>query len=189
MSVAVERYAQGMTRWEPDSSGRLFVAALDLYLKQGFDNTTVAQIAERAGLTERTFFRHFSDKREVLFPGGTAFQDLATDAAKTAMVGLEAVSDLLQERRPYARMRQQVIAANSELHERELIKLQALAAGLALVLRERGVAEEPAGLVGEVAVAVFKTAFEKWVTTDDAEDLRQVLRDALGELRSLAVTT
>jgi AcrR family transcriptional regulator len=198
MSVAVMRYAQGMTRWEPDSSGRLIEAALDLYLKQGFDNTTVAQIAERAGLTERTFFRHFSDKREVLFPGGTAFQDLATDAAKTAaielgpldtaMVGLGAVSELLQERRPYARKRQQVIAANSELQERELIKLQALAAGLADVLRERGVGEPSAGLVAEVAVAVFKTAFEKWVTTDDAEDLRHVLQDALGELRSLAVT-
>jgi hypothetical protein len=70
MSVAVINWDRDMTRWEPNARGRLEQAALALYGERGFENTTVAEIAARAGLTERTFFRHFADKREVLFAGG-----------------------------------------------------------------------------------------------------------------------
>ena len=140
----------GMGRWEPDARGRLEQAALELYGERGFDHTTVAEIAERAGLTERTFFRHFADKREVLFGGAGALQELLVSAVADApdaaapidavAAALEAAGALLQERRELARQRQAVIAANPELQERELIKLASLAAALADALRRRGVA-------------------------------------------------
>src|SRR6476619_2332072 len=126
-----------MARWEPDSRGRLEQAALALYGERGFENTTVAEIAARAGLTERTFFRHFADKREVLFGGSAALQQLLVDTLADALdaagpmdavaSALEAAGGLLQERRPYSRQRQDVIDANTELRERELIKLASLA--------------------------------------------------------------
>ena len=188
-----------MTRWEPGSRERLEMAALALYLEQGFDNTTVAEIAERAGLTERTFFRHFADKREVLFPGGATFQNLITDGAAgaplecgpldAAFAGLLAVSGFLQERRPVSQERQKVISANAELQERELIKLQALSTALADALGSRGVSELTAGLVAEVAVALFKISFEKWVSPTNSRALSQVLNESLSELRSFASTT
>src|ERR1700751_221022 len=102
-----------MIRWEPDSRGRLEQAAIALFIERGFDDTTVAEIAERAGLTERTFFRHFSDKREVLFAGGDEFQELVVNAIASApdglapidavAQGLDAAATLLQERRAFAR--------------------------------------------------------------------------------------
>jgi AcrR family transcriptional regulator len=167
-------------------------------LEQGFDSTTVAEIAERAGLTERTFFRHFADKREVLFPGGATFQNLITEGAASAppdagaldaaFAGLQAVSGFLQERRPFSEKRQQVISANAELQERELIKLAALSRGLADTLRLRGVSDPTAGLVAEVAVALFKTSFEEWISPDNTRVLSQVLRESLDELRSFSAT-
>src|SRR5579884_2369872 len=112
-----------MGRWEPDSRGRLERAALELYSERGFENTTVAEIAERAGLTERTFFRHYADKREVLFAGGESFQDLVVAAIADAPaslpaidavgLGLAAAAALLQERRAFARRRHMIIAANA----------------------------------------------------------------------------
>jgi AcrR family transcriptional regulator len=185
-----------MTRWQPDSRGRLEVAALELYLEQGFENTTVAEIAERAGLTERTFFRHFADKREVLFPGGSTFQNLITEGAASAplelgpldaaFAGLVAVSEFLQERLPFSRKRQRIISANAELQERELIKLQALSTALAETLRTRGVGDPTAGLVAEVAVALFKTSFERWVDPENSRVLSQVLKESLDELRNFS---
>jgi AcrR family transcriptional regulator len=199
MSVAVIKYAQDMTRWEPDSRGRLEMAALALYLEQGFDQTTVAEIAERAGLTERTFFRHFADKREVLFSGGSTFLVLVTSAAAeadkelgaldAAIAGFEAVGPFFQERRPLVMQRHSVIAANAELQERELIKLRSLALALAETLRGRGVGNPTAGLIAEVAVAVFKTSFEVWVTDAESRDLAEVLRQSLDDLRALASIT
>jgi AcrR family transcriptional regulator len=184
-----------MARWEPDSRGRLEHAALTLYGERGFENTTVAEIAERAGLTERTFFRHFADKREVLFWGAGALQDLlvttVADAPASASpleavaAALEAAGTLLQERREFARQRQVVIAASAELRERELIKLASLAAALAEALRQRGVKDPAASLTGEIAVAVFKTAFERWVMEGNKRDLPHVLRDSLAELKAV----
>jgi AcrR family transcriptional regulator len=194
MSVADVNYAGGM-RWQPDSRGRLEVAALELYLEQGFESTTVAEIAQRAGLTERTFFRYFSDKREVLFPGGETFENLIVDAAaaapvelgplNAAFVGLEAVSSFLKERRSFAQKRQRIISATPELQERELIKLQSLATKLAATLRAREVPDSVAGLVAEVCVAVFKTSFEEWVQPKNTRDLSTVLRESLSDLKGV----
>ena len=161
-------YYDGMVRWEPDSRGRLERAALELYGERGFENTTVAEIAARAGLTERTFFRHYTDKREVLFWGAGALQELlvtavadapaATTPIDTVAAALETAGAMLQERREHARQRQAVIAANAELRERELIKLASLAAAIAGTLRGRGVKDPAASLTAEAGIAVFKVA-------------------------------
>jgi AcrR family transcriptional regulator len=184
-----------MVRWEPDSRGRLERAALELYVERGFEQTTVSEIAKRAGLTERTFFRHFADKREVLFAGAGELQDFLVstlastpdsaapiDAVATA---LEAAGAQLQERREYARQRQAVIAANRELQERELIKLASLSAALAGTLRRRGVTEPAASLTAEAGIAVFRVAFERWSNEPGQADLPQFIRESLDELKAV----
>ena len=184
-----------MARWEPDSRGRLEQAALALYGERGFENTTVAEIAARAGLTERTFFRYFADKREVLFSGAGILQEVLVSAAVSApdsaapidavAAALEAAGALLQERRAFARQRQAVIAASTELRERELIKLAALAAALAEALRRRGATDPAASLTAEAGIAVFKVAFERWVNESNQEDLPQLIRESMDELKAV----
>ena len=184
-----------MVRWEPDSRSRLEQAAMALYAERGFDDTTVAQISERAGLTERTFFRHFRDKREVLFGGAGALQDLLVGAVADAPPSatpidavaraLDAVGAVFADRREFARVRQAIIGGSAELQERELIKLATLSAAVADALRARGVGDPAAGLTGEVAVAVFKVAFEQWVVGTERRDLAQLMRDGLDELKSV----
>jgi len=185
----------GMGRWEPNARGRLEQAALDLYVERGFEQTTVAEIADRAGLTERTFFRHFADKREVLFAGAGALQELLVTAvvgAPDSVAPLEAVATALesagarlQERREYSRRRQAVIDANAALRERELIKLAALASALAGALRRRGVTDPAASLTAEAGIAVFKIAFERWIGETGQPDLPRLIRESLGELRAV----
>jgi AcrR family transcriptional regulator len=195
MSVTVIRYALGVGRWQPDARGRLEQAAMELYLEQGFDETTVAAIAARAGLTERTFFRHFADKRETLFAGAALLQDLLVGVVldapddlapvDAAIAGVVAGGELIQERRAFARRRYEIIAANAELQERELIKLASLAAALADALRRRGVTDHAARLAAEAAIAVFKVAFERWVVDPVHLDLPELMRQSLDELRQV----
>lgn len=181
-----------MGRWEPDARGRLERAALELYAERGFEQTTVAEIAGRAGLTERTFFRHFADKREVLFRGDELSDGLvaALDATPGSMAPLDAVaaaleslSDFFGGRREYARRRQAVIAANPGLQERELIKLAAIAGALGVALRRRGVAEPAASLTAEAGIAVFKVAFARWLDDPQNRSLAELVRDSVDELR------
>jgi len=184
-----------VSRWEPDARGRLEQAALELYGERGFEQTTVAEIAERAGLTERTFFRHFADKREVLFSGAGSLQELlvnvvasAPDAASpidAVAAALEAAGALLQQRREYSQRRQSVIAANTELQERELIKLASLASALTATLRQRGVKDQAASLTAEAGIAVFKIAFERWIIDTSQRDLPQLIRESLAELKAV----
>jgi AcrR family transcriptional regulator len=195
MSETAITYALGMGRWEPNARGRLEEAAMELYLERGFEQTTVAEIAKRAGLTERTFFRHFTDKREVLFAGASSLQDLLvqavadappTTAPLEAISGaLQAAAGLLQERGDYPGRRQSVIAANTELRERELIKLAALASALAQALRERGVAEPAASLTAEAGIAVFKVTFEVWVNQIGQRDFTDLIRESFQELKTV----
>ena len=185
-----------MSRWEPNARGRLERAALELYVERGFEQTTVAEIAKRAGLTERTFFRHFADKREVLFAGAGELQDFLVSTLASApdsaapidaiAAALEAAGALFEERREYARQRQTVIAANAELQERELIKLASLASAMAGVLRRRGVADPAASLTAEAGIAVFKIAFERWTSGTSQRDLPHFIRESLGELKAVA---
>jgi AcrR family transcriptional regulator len=183
-----------MVRWEPDSRGRLHQAAFALYAERGFENTTVAAIAERAGLTERTFFRHFADKREVLFASSGALQEALVSAVAdapdalapidAAAAGLEAAAAQLPDRER-ARQRQAIIAANPELRERELIKLASLSAALADALRARGVADPAASLTAEVAMAVFRIAFERWIDDANERDLPELIRESLAQLHAV----
>lgn len=184
-----------MSRWKPDARGRLEKAALELYNHQGFDATTVAEIATRAGLTERTFYRHFTDKREVLFPAANPLADALANATATAPVALPPlevithvlteVAPVLEERADLARQRQAVIAANPELQERELAKLAALASMLARTLRERGLETTTAALAAEIGIAIFKVAFEGWNNDPDRHPLAQHIRETLDTARHL----
>jgi AcrR family transcriptional regulator len=184
-----------MGRWEPDARGRLMQAAFALYSERGFEQTTVAEIAKRAGLTERTFFRHFADKREVLFAGADALQELlvstvasAPDSAApidAAAAGLEAAGAAIQDGGELPRQRQAIIAASAELQERELIKLASLASALADALRRRGVEDPAASLTAEAGMAVFRIAFERWVNEADQQDLPRLIRESLYELKAV----
>lgn len=185
-----------MSRWEPDARGRLQRAALDLYSERGFDDATVAEIAERAGLTKRTYFRYFTDKREVLFWGSEIFQETilaGTAAAPPSASPLEAVVAGLQaaaaqlfgpERRPDALRRAQIIAATPELQERELIKRATLSAELAGALRERGVGEPTATLAADAGVTVFWVAFARWVASDGERELDDLVAESRDGLRA-----
>jgi len=201
MSVAVitGHYHAGMARWEPDSRGRLEEAAFELYRDRGFDRTTVAEIAERAGVTERTFFRHFADKREILFSGAGQLQALLVDAVlgtpegaspfEAVRAALGAAGAFFDDHRSFARQRQAIILGSEELRERELIKLATLAAALAEALRRRGAVDPEAALTGEVAIAVFRVAFESWVGDDDPATLTERFRTSFDAVQAVAART
>jgi AcrR family transcriptional regulator len=185
-----------MGRWEPDSRGRLQEAALALYSERGFDQTTAAEIAKRAGVTERTFFRHFADKREVLFGGsailrerivnGVAAAPAEAGALDAVAEGLDAAASMLGEgRRDLTAQRHAVIMANPELSERELSKLADYSAAVAGTLRERGVSEPQATLAAGAGMTVLRVALERWANGDDDRDLPQIMRAALAELRAV----
>jgi AcrR family transcriptional regulator len=188
-----------MGRWEPDSRGRLQEAALALYSERGFDQTTAAQIADQAGVTERTFFRHFADKREVIFGGSAALQErivagvVGAPAAEGPLDavsrGLDAAAAFLGEfRRDLSRQRQAVIAANPELRERELAKLADFAAAIEVALGRRGVREPQATLAAEAGMTVLRVAMQIWTTGEDGRDLGAIMRDSVTELRTMAGT-
>lgn len=186
-----------MGRWEPNSRGRLQEAALALFAERGFDQTTAAEIAARTGLTERTFFRHFADKREVLFGGAELLQERivsgvvgapAADGPLDAVSrGLDAAAVMLgQARRDLASKRQAVITATPELRERELAKLAHYAAAIAAALRERGVSEQQAILAAEAGMAVLRLAMQQWANGSDDRELPAIMSDCVAGLRELA---
>jgi AcrR family transcriptional regulator len=187
-----------MGRWEPDSAGRLVEAALVLFAERGFDQTTAEEIAKAAGLTERTFFRHFADKREVLFYGANDLKEhlvaLVAEAQPSAspidvvVAALEVAGKQLEERREFARRRHAVIAANPELRERELIKLQTIASALAETLHQRGMDDIAATLAAEAGMAIFRVAFDRWVEGSTHQDLTGVIEASLDELRAVTAT-
>lgn len=175
--------------------GRLVKAAMALFAEQGYEDTTVAQIAARAGLTKRTFFRYFSDKREVLFGGSQELQRIWLDAAAAAppdatplavaTAGFGPVADLFAERHQFAGVRAAIIEANPELRERELIKLQNLAGSLEGALVDRGVSVDAAVLAAQAAVTVFHVAFARWVQQDDPAAFRRLMDQSLQDLRAV----
>ena len=184
-----------MGRWEPDARGRLAKAAMALYADHGFEQTTVAEIASQAGLTERTFFRHFADKREVLFYGmemarGLLVEAVAAAPASAAPVDVVsaafvAFTEMLAENPQRARLRDAIVSAHADLRERELIKLGEFAAAVAGALRDRGVPEPAASLAAETGVAVFKIAFARWASTPDSADLPGLFLTLMQDLRGV----
>jgi AcrR family transcriptional regulator len=188
MAPSVISYASEMARWEPGADGRLREAAMALFEERGYAETTVDDIARAAGLTKRTFFRYFSDKREVLFAGSDALQAelvAAVEAApaeagpfEVAVRGLDAIADFFQGRREFSVRRQRVIDSSPELQERELIKRERLAEVVARALRDRGTEEPAASLAAQTAMAIFHVAFTRWVSTTHRETFLEQLREA-----------
>ena len=179
-----------MARWEPNARARLQAAALDLFAERGYEQTTAAEIAAVAGLTERTFFRHFADKREVLFANEATMQAAlvagVNDATGDELVraGLEAVADELEPRRADLRRRAELIASHPALRERELIKQAATASALAGALRDRGVQAEEAEVSAEVAIVLLRVAFDRWLAGGDGS-LRERVAEVRGQLEAV----
>ena len=165
-----------MGKTRSDARVRMQQAAVDLFRERGFDRTTAAEIAGRAGVTERTFFRYFPDKREVLFDGQAVLVEALTASIADAPTGMgpldtlfrafRSVTTLLEDNRPFSKPRQEVISATPALQERELAKLEALSDALALALRERGVSQLPAELAARAGMASFAHATLEWLEGD-----------------------
>jgi AcrR family transcriptional regulator len=166
-----------------------------LYVERGYEQTTVAEIAAEAGLTARTFFRHFADKREVLFAGSEMLLARMVEALEAApaadgpmravAAALDAASGFLSRDRSWSRRRQSLIDANAELRERELIKMATIAAALADGLRRRGVPAADASLAAEAGIAVFRVAWEQWMAGPDDRDLATVMTATLNRLTAV----
>jgi len=186
-----------MGRWEPNARARLERAALALFAEHGYDATTVAEIADRAGLTKSTFFRHFADKREVLFGGQDLLAGLFGDAIMTAppsattadclAAALESVAvAFTQDRHDLAPQRQAVIAANPELQERQLLKRARLGQAMADALRARGADDSTARLAAEVGVLAFSTAYSRWAAPENLQPFTEIAHAALRDLQARA---
>lgn len=187
-----------MPRSGEQARQRLQRAALELYREQGYDDTTAAQIAQRAGVTERTFFRHFPDKREVLFGGADALvADLRRGIAEASgeLTPLEVLHHafltsvpLLTDNRPFSAPRQAVIAVTPALRERELSKEAWLIQVLAEALQRRGIDASRAALAGRIGMAAFSQATGSWLeqpASDLAISLPELLSRSFDELRNL----
>jgi AcrR family transcriptional regulator len=186
-----------MARWEPNAAERLSQAALELFAERGYEETSVIDIAQRAGLGKTTFFRHFQDKREVLFHGAEA-DDWLIDAIAEAPEGctpLEAVARALDaagamifalSRRPFIVQRQAVIAAHPELQEREALKNLRLTASMVEALERRGIAEVTARVAAELGALASSIALERWSRSEAADEFGVVARRTLEEVKSSA---
>jgi AcrR family transcriptional regulator len=186
-----------VSRWEPDAVGRLQAAALELFAEQGFERTTVAEIAERAGLTKRSFFNHFTDKREVLFGAGAELQrEIVTGEIAAcpdtvppldAVVrGMQAAGERMFEgRRDAVVRRHEIISANPELQERELGKRAALTDAVAAALQARGLDPDEALLTAHAGALVQQTAMRRWIQAADERPLHELLSDTLRSLHTI----
>jgi AcrR family transcriptional regulator len=188
-----------MARWEPNARERLERAALTLFIENGYDATTVAGIADRAGLTKSTFFRHFADKREVLFFGQDMLAQLFSDAIRNAPPAATTVDCLAAalesaavaftwDRHDLAPQRRAVIAANSELQERQLLKRARFASAMADALRARGADDVAARLAAEIGVLAFSTAYARWAAPENTRPFIEVAHEALRDLQACATT-
>lgn len=186
-----------MARWESHTRERLERAALALFVERGYDATSVAEIAERAGLTKSTFFRQFADKREVLsggqdlligfFSGAIAAAPPAATVIDCLAAALESAgSAFTPERHDFAQQRRVVIAANSELQERELLKRARLATAIADALRGRGVDDTSARLAAEMGVFAFSTTIARWSEPTNQQPFTAIACTALRELQTRA---
>jgi AcrR family transcriptional regulator len=183
-----------MGRWEADARGRLQQAAMGLYLERGYADVTVAEIAETAGLTKRTFFRHFADKREVFFSGAQLFETVVLEAVEhaaeevpplDAVVGAFAVgATRLAEYAEFQRQRRALIASSTDLQERELVKMAGLTAQVAEALHRRGADVHEARLAAHTGVAVFTVAYDRWVDEGATADLPALVGRTQDQLRT-----
>ena len=184
-----------MARWQSGSRERLAASALRLFTSQGFEGTTVAEIAAEAGLTERTFFRYYTDKPEVLFAGQDEFEGLflggleastSTQPMELAAAALDhATAFFPDDKRPWSRSRQVVVTGNVALQERELHKMSALADALTSALIERGIDPIAAALAAEATVSVFRRSFAAWIAEGESRHFGDIQRSVLSQLQAL----
>jgi len=185
-----------VSRWQPGTRDRLESAALELFTEQGFADTTVPEITARAGLTTRTFFRHFADKREVLFavedglPGVVASLMAEAPASATPVVLVAWGLDLVARTRftdqwEHLRRRRAVIQTDPGLQERELRKLAVLSTAIADSFRSRGLDELTSTLAGRYATTALATALDRWLDHDAEQPLTDHVRDTLHALHAL----
>ena len=166
-----------MPRWRPDGRERLQRAAVELFRERGYDAVTVAEIAARAGLTKRTFFNHFTDKREVLFAGAADLEaevlrclkdaDRAASPFDVAIEALGRAGQTLSDFAPYTSLRRGLIDSSTELRERDLMKSASLSSAIAAELEARGAAGRTAAFAAHCAVAVFGVAYDDWAHTPE----------------------
>jgi AcrR family transcriptional regulator len=182
-------------RWELGSEDRLKQAAMELFDEQGFQDTTAVQIAKRAGVTTRTFFRYFPDKQATLFAdaerlAAALVQGIldATDVAEPLRTVVRVLAEfdwLGVGSREAQRGRDAMIASNPELLERELIKQQQMASGFSSALHRRGVAADIAELAARVGIEVFRAAYRRWLAADDETDLSVIADDVMSTLATI----
>ena len=189
-------YDDGVGRWEPDARDRLQLAALELFAERGFAETTVPQITARAGLTTRTFFRHFADKREVLFAGEEEVFVLVARLLADAPAALEPMTligrgletlaaTVFEGRHEELRVRRTIVVADEGLRERELRKRAALAEAIAIGIQDRGVDDVTSSLAAQIGVTTFNVAINRWLDQDGEQPLSVLVHDTLTALRSL----
>lgn len=182
-----------MARWEPNAPERFERAALALFAEQGYDATTVNQISERAGLTRSTFFRHFADKREVLSGRqgllAERFSEAIRDAPHSATVAAclaaaleSAAPGFTPERHDLLVQRRAIVAAHSDLQERELLKLSGLASAVADALRQRGTEQTTARLAAEIGILAFTIALGQWAEAGKQHSYTEIARTVLDDL-------
>jgi AcrR family transcriptional regulator len=183
-----------MPRWEPSAEDRLRESALALFQQRGYENVTVSDITDHAGLTRRTFSRYFADKRDVLFAGSERLPMIIAKAVRDAeprlgpaealIAGLAATGTILAKNVPRSPDRRRIVAASAELQERERTKFADVAESLGEALRERGATDTAARLLADVGIAVFRTAFARWTEEPDGEDFPVYVTEAVAELTS-----
>jgi len=185
-----------VARWEPGAAERLHRAALELFVEQGFAETTVPQITARAGLTTRTFFRHFADKREVLFAGETHVPEgvarvfaEASPGASPLDVVVEGLVTVVAPRfdglHGYLRTRRGVVESDEGLRERELRKLTVLRDAARQGFLDRGLDDLAATLAAHVAVTLFDVSVSRWLDSDGRRPLAEVVAVAAQAFRTL----
>ncbi len=192
MTSDVIAYPRGVSRWEPDAGERLREAALQLFAEQGFAPTTVAQITARANLTTRTFFRHFADKREVIF-GGDEIPELARrmmgeavgDPIQVLADGLITVAgDKFDGRREEVRFVRRLIKSDESLRERDLAKRSALGDVIRDGLRARGIPTITARVLAELTVSILHAALDEWLDREDDQPLAAIVATTFADLAS-----
>ncbi len=183
-----------MGRWEPGAQGRLQLAALELFAKRGYSAVTIADIAEAAGLTKRTFFNHFPDKREILFAGASSFEESVVNHLRSIphdVAALEAVVQALSiagselaRYREFSILRRDLIALNVELRERDLVKMVSLTDAIAVELLKRRVGATQASLAAQIGISIFNWSYDRWISGNDL-DLSELMRTTLFDVRSI----
>ncbi|MEW5812654.1 MAG: helix-turn-helix domain-containing protein [Actinomycetota bacterium] len=186
-----------MARWEPGTAERLQDAALELFAARGYEQTTATEIAQAVGLTERTFFRHFTDKREVLFHGQQSLIDAFLAGLDDAPAGSSPIELAVRalrssagffddERRAHSRKRQSVIDDNPALQEREALKLVGVGRALAGALRDRGVDGVAAEVAAQIAVMAFGIAFTQWIAENEQRSFGDIVDDVMRDVAAVA---